>query len=423
MIDYSLRQAVHVSIVMPCLDEAATVAACVRDAQQALSVLNHRHGLIGEVIVADNGSMDGSQDLARSEGARVVHIGERGYGAALVGGFAAARGRYLVMGDSDRSYDFREAVPMIEALMDGAELCMGSRFDGVIKPGAMPWKNRHIGNPALSGILRLLFRTPVRDSHCGLRAIRKSTYESLRLTSKGMEFASEMVLKAALRQVRIAQVPCTLSPDGRGRPPHLNPWRDGLRHLFYMVMLSPSWLFIAPSALLAVFGLTVFGFLLANRQSTMVQIGQLGSIGDHWAIVASAALVLAVQTLIAGYVTMLLGYREGYLPVSNRARRVLSRSTLGSWLLSGAALCLAGSLWAGSIVASWASSGFGALDEMRGMLAASTLVVIGCQIWFGGFLTSIVAGNRLRHAEVLDADQACNPLPVGAIDRREPTPG
>ncbi|MDG4650159.1 glycosyltransferase family 2 protein [Roseibacterium sp. SDUM158017] len=392
---------VDVSIVMPCLNEAATVADCVADAREALAALEERRGLRGEVIIADNGSSDGSQALAAAAGARVIDVDEKGYGAALRGGFRAAHGRFLVMGDSDRSYDFREAVPMVEALMDGAELCMGSRFDGEIKPGAMPWKNRYIGNPALSGILRLLFRTPVRDSHCGLRAIRRSTYDRLRLSSDGMEFASEMVLKAALQRVRIDQVPCTLSPDGRGRPPHLSPWRDGLRHLFYMFMLSPSWLFFAPAALLLMFGTAIFAVLLVNPDATMVRVGRLGSIGDHWAIMASASVVLSTQTFIAGYAAMLLGYRSGYLPVSGRARRVLSFSSLGTWLLGGGALVAMGAVWAFAIVGGWIASGFGALDQIRGLVAASTLVVTGCQVCFGGFFMSIVAGNRLSHSDVL----------------------
>ncbi len=393
-------QLVDVSIVMPCLNEAETIADCVRDAQEALVRLGELHGLNGEVIVADNGSTDGSQKLASDLGARVVDVDEAGYGAALRGGFAAAKGRFLVMGDSDRSYDFRECVPMIEALEEGAELCMGSRFDGGIAPGAMPWKNRYIGNPALSGILRVLFGAPVRDSHCGLRAIRRSTYDALRLSSVGMEFASEMVLKAALQRVTIVQRPCTLSPDGRSRAPHLNPWRDGLRHLFYMFMLCPTWLFIAPSALLMTFGLTIFAILLAHTGAEMVQLGRFG-IGDHWAIVASGAIVVAMQTLIAGYATMMVGYREGYLPVSDRVRRILPRSTLGTWLLTGAVLSLAGFLWAAIIAGGWIASDFGELNQVRSLIGAFTLIVAGCQVCFGGFLVSIVAGNKLKHAEVL----------------------
>lgn len=220
-----------VSIVLPCLNEAATLGACIARAQEALAILEARHGLSGEVVVADNGSTDGSRGIAMGLGARVVEVRDRGYGAALSGGFAAARGRFLVMGDSDCSYDFLECVGMVEALAGGAELCMGSRFKGRILPGAMPWKNRWIGNPALSAILRLLFRTGVSDAHCGLRALTRDAFERLRLTSAGMEFASEMVVKAALLGMRVAERPVTLSPDRRGRPPHLRPWRDGWRHL------------------------------------------------------------------------------------------------------------------------------------------------------------------------------------------------
>ena len=400
MKDIANFQLLDVSIVMPCLNEAETIAECVRDAKEALAILSERHGLTGEVVIADNGSTDGSKELAIGLGARVVDVSESGYGAALRGGFAAAHGRFLVMGDSDHSYDFRESVEMIEALLEGAELCMGSRFDGEIKPGAMPWKNRYIGNPTLSGILRVLFRTPDRDSHCGLRAIRRSTYEALNLSSVGMEFASEMVLKAALNGVEIAQVPCTLSPDGRNRAPHLNPWRDGLRHLFYMFMLSPSWLFIAPAALLMAFGLTIFTALLAHPDVEMVQIGRFG-IGDHWAIVASVSVVVATQTLIAGFVTMIVGYREGYLPVSERATRFLGKSTLGSWLIVGGGLFLTGLIWAAIIAGGWIASGFGELHQIRGLIGASTAVAAGCQIGFGGFLVSIAAGNKLRHSEVL----------------------
>lgn len=385
---------------MPCLNEAETISDCVRDAQEALETLRTAYDLTGEVIVADNGSTDGSQDMARALGARVVDVTEAGYGAALRGGFAASHGQFLVMGDSDRSYDFREAVPMIEALMAGSELCMGSRFDGEIKPGAMPWKNRYIGNPALSAILRVLFRSNVRDSHCGLRAIRRSTFERLKLTSVGMEFASEMVLKATLQRVKIAQSPCTLSPDGRSRAPHLKPWRDGFRHLFYMFMLSPSWLFIAPSSLLMAFGLTLFAFLLANPSGEMVQIGRFG-IGDHWAIAASAAIVVAMQMLIAGFATLVVGYRDGYLPVSARAKWVLSRSTVGTWVPVGLALIGAGLLWAAVIAGGWIVSGYGELNQIRGLIGSATVLICGCQVVFGGFLVSIVAGNRLRHGEVL----------------------
>jgi glycosyltransferase involved in cell wall biosynthesis len=246
-----------VTIVMPCLNECRTLAHCIAVASRALETLNARHALVGEIIVADNGSTDGSQELAERLGARVVSVSRPGYGAALCGGFAAARGRYLVMGDADGSYDFLEAVPMVEALMNGADLCMGSRFKGGIKPGAMPWKNRYIGNPVLTGILNLLFRAGIDDAHCGLRALTKGCFKRLRLEGSGMELASEMVIKAALLGERIAEVPVTLWPDRRDRPPHLRPWRDGWRHLRYLLMLSPSWLFALPAGLLGLAALAI----------------------------------------------------------------------------------------------------------------------------------------------------------------------
>lgn len=396
MKDLAFVEAIDVSIVMPCLDEAATIGRCVLRAQQALDALRDRHGLNGEVVVADNGSTDGSQAIARMHGAEVVQVPARGYGAALKGGFTAARGRFLVMGDSDCSYDFLESVTMVEALMDGADLCMGSRFLGEIKPGAMPWKNRYIGNPVLSGLLRLLFGNRISDSHCGLRALTRGAFERLKLSSNGMEFASEMVLKASLQKMRLAEVPVTLSPDGRGRPPHLKPVRDGLRHLFYMLMLCPRWLFLGPSVALASLGLALFAVLLSGPSGGMVRVGPFG-FGDHWAVVASAALILAVQAMIFGLATMVVGHRDGYLPPSPRAAWLFGRSTLGTWLAAGMAVTLGGLLWAASITSGWISSDFGSLNELRDLLAAVTAIVVGMQACLGGFLLSIVAGNRMSH--------------------------
>lgn len=386
---------VDVSFVMPCLNEAATIGDCVDVAQEAIRRLKTDYDLTGEIIIADNGSDDGSQDIALNRGARVVDVDERGYGAALRGGFAAATGDYLVMGDSDMSYDFREAVPMIGKLMGGADLCMGSRFKGEIKPGAMPWKNRYIGNPVLSAILRILFQTRISDSHCGLRAIRREAYDRLGLTSTGMEFASEMVLKSSIMDLKLAEVPVTLSPDGRGRAPHLNPWRDGFRHLFYMFMLAPNWLFMAPSALLAAFSLPMILLLLASPDGTMVTLGRFG-FGDHWMVVASAGLIVSVQLFICGMATYTLGMREGYLRPRKWARSFLKRSTLSGWLKAGLVLCLSGAAGVGMIAAGWASQGFGALSEMRSLIAAFSLIIVGLQVGIGGFLMAIVAGNKMK---------------------------
>lgn len=385
-----------VSIVMPCLNEAATVGRCIEKAKEAIQILKNEYNLTGEIIVADNGSDDGSQKIASEAGATVINVAERGYGAALKAGFSAANGRYLVMADSDCSYNFVEAVPMVKRLMDGADLCMGSRFKGEIKPGAMPWKNRYIGNPVLSTILRMLFKTKISDSHCGIRAITAEKLDELCLSSDGMEYASEMVLKSALLKLKIDEVPVTLSPDERGRPPHLNPVRDGLRHLFYMLMLSPMWLFVVPSVILAGVGLFIFAILIANPNSEMVRIGNFG-IGDHWAVVASSALVIATQTVILGMATLVLSYREGYRLMTSSAQKMLSHSTLGKWLAIGAITMFSGFAWTMFIAVGWINSDFGALNQIRGLIAAFSLIVIGIQVCFGGFLLSVAAGNRLRH--------------------------
>lgn len=389
-----------VAFVLPCLNEARTIEWCVRRAREALAILKEDYRLTGEVIVADNGSTDGSQDIATKAGARVVNVKDRGYGAALIGGFEAANASYVVMGDSDCSYDFVEAVPMIEKLMHGADFCMGSRFKGEIKPGAMPWKNRYIGNPVLSGILRLLFKTPISDSHCGLRAIRMEAYERIHPSSTGMEFASEMVLKAVLQDLKIDEVPVTLSPDQRDRPPHLNPWSDGLRHLIYMFLLSPKHLFMWPSAILLLFGIIIFMLLLSGGDSTVVHLGPL-RFGNHWAVVAGGSVVIAVQTAIIGVFAYLYCYQKGFRKPSRRALLLLRYSRLEWWILAGLALVCSGMIWAISITASWIASDFGLLDQMRNLIAASTLIVTGSQVFFSGFLLSIFAGNRSSHLEAI----------------------
>ncbi len=399
-----------VAFVMPCLNEAATISSCVNRAHEALRMLADQYKLTGEVIVADNGSTDGSQQIAEEAGARVVNIPQRGYGAALIGGFSATDASYLVMGDSDCSYDFVEAVPMIKCLMDGADLCMGNRFRGEIKPGAMPWKNRYIGNPALSGILRFLFQTKIGDAHCGLRAIRKDTLDQLSLSSTGMEFASEMLLKSVLQKVVIAEVPVTLSPDGRGRAPHLNPWRDGLRHLIYMLMLSPTWLFLVPALFLFSVGFAITVMLQLAGDNEMVWIGGF-RFGDHWAVVASASMVLAAQTVVLWLAALMGSFRDGLRVPTDRARYWLGFSRLQYWIVGGASLTLLGLFWVATVTTGWINSDFGALNEIRALIAAFTMVVIGVQVFFSGFLLSMIAGNRSRHSAVLPepANQTSNP--------------
>jgi glycosyltransferase involved in cell wall biosynthesis len=378
---------IDVSIVMPCLNERLTLADCIAGAQRTLDLLEQRHALTGEIVVADNGSTDGSQEFARSLGARVVNVGRRGYGAAVCGGFAAARGRYLVMGDADGSYDFVEAVAMVEALMAGADLCMGSRFKGGIKPGAMPWKNRYIGNPILTGILNLLFRARIGDAHCGLRALTKGCFERLRLEGSGMELASEMIIKAALLGQRIAEVPVTLWPDRRGRPPHLRPWRDGWRHLRYLLMLSPYWLFALPASLLGA------GSLAVLMAMTVVWLASAEPmrVGNYWEILAGSMLALSHIGIVFALAGQLYGIRERYRAAPAFLKSLAPWLTLEAMLLAGLAAIAAGlAILAGVVVYRSASS----LDQtMLPVVLGTSAVAIGTQNIFGGFLLAIVGGN------------------------------
>jgi glycosyltransferase involved in cell wall biosynthesis len=382
-----------VSIVMPCLNEAQSLAVCIAAAQEALAELTERRGFAGEVVIADNGSTDGSQALATSLGARVVAVAERGYGAALRGGFSAARGRFLVMGDADGSYDFREAVPMVEALADGASLCMGSRFKGGIKPGAMPWKNRYIGNPVLTGILNLLFQTGIGDAHCGLRALTRDCFERLGLTGDGMEFASEMVIKASLKGETIAEVPATLSPDLRDRPPHLRPWRDGWRHLRYLLMLSPLWLFAIPAAAGAAVSTAI---LAASLWAFFAIPDQPFFFGNFWTVLAAAVLGVSHISGILAFAGHIYGVRTGYRR-SKRWIEALSRFvTLETMLVAGIASGLLGFGILLQVAFSWAARDFGPADSVLPAVLGSLFVTLGAQTMLGGFILAIIGGNEAR---------------------------
>jgi hypothetical protein len=387
------KKAVDVSIVLPCLNEAQSLAVCIAAAREALDTLSERHGLGGEILLADNGSTDGSQALAMRLGARVVPVAERGYGAALRGGFTAARGRFLVMGDADGSYNFREAVPMVEALMAGADLCMGSRFKGGIKPGAMPWKNRYIGNPLLTGVLNLLFRTGASDAHCGLRAITKACFQRLALTGSGMEFASEMVIKAALKRQVIAEVPATLSPDLRDRPPHLRPWRDGWRHLRYLLMLSPSWSFAVPAL---VGGAAAATILTAATVAAVADPGRPFFFGNYWVVLAGAMMSVSQISAILAAASHLYGVRAGYRPPKPWVVGISRWLTLETMLGTGAvsiALGLAILVWA---VAAWSGRGFGPNADVLPVVLGTMFVALGAQNVLGGFLLAVVGGNEAR---------------------------
>ncbi len=380
----------EVSFVLPCLDEARTLEGCIRAARRCIE----DNGLRGEILVADNGSRDGSPEIARRCGARVVEVPERGYGNALTVGFAAARGRFLIMGDADGSYDFSECMPFVERLRRGDDLVMGSRFEGRILPGAMPWKHRWIGNPVLSRIGRLLFRSPVSDFHCGLRALTKRAFEQMELRTTGMEFASELVVKATVLGLRISEVPVTLHPDGRDRPPHLRSWRDGWRHLRFLLCLSPRWTLFIPGIVAATAGGLLMALVLAGPQ-------RFGSVTlDLHTLVAGALLVLvgyqAVTTAIAARIFAL---EEEIGPPAPRLQRAFRVFTLERGLLAGALLLTAGAALIGRLIFFWASSGFGPLElerTLRPMLLGSTLVALGIQTLLMSFVYSMLGIKRRR---------------------------
>ena len=387
-----------VSIVMPCLNEIQSLEHCIGNARHALDWIEDAYGLDGEIVIADNGSTDGSQELATRLGARVIDVSRKGYGAAIIGGFDAAFGRFLVMGDADGSYDFLNSVAMIGQLVDGADLCMGSRFRGGITPGAMPWKNRYIGNPALTGILNLFFRAGISDAHCGLRAIRKDAYQSLRLASDGMEFASEMVIKASLLGLHIREVPATLSPDLRQRAPHLRPWRDGWRHLRYLFMLSPTWVSGVP----ALFAMVLAATILAGAGLT--QAGILpgpGYFGDSWIIVGGFMATFSHLALVMALAMHLHGVNQGYRKLRPVIRKYAPLLTLETALLTGGGLIALSTLGFALTGWFWAKGGFVAMGSVLPVTLSAVAGTIGAQTILGGFLLAITAGHK---AEVVSRD-------------------
>lgn len=381
---------IDVTIVMPCLNEAQSLPHCIHNARDALDRIERKYRLRGEIVVADNGSVDGSQSIATGLGARVVPVSERGYGAALIGGCQAALGRYILMGDCDGSYDFTDGVAMIGKLIEGHALCMGSRFDGGIAPGAMPWKNRYIGNPVLTGLLNLFFRAGINDAHCGLRAIRKQSFLRLRLSGKGMEFASEMVIKAALLKFPIAQVPATLSPDLRDRPPHLRPWRDGWRHLRYLLMLAPNWLFGVPALTALLLGALILG------QSAMQFFlpGSFPAVGDYWTIIGSALLTVGHLALIFTVAGQVYALRTGCRNPGRVSRAIARIGTLEHALAGGITSLLAGIAVLALVYIQWLERHYGMADSIFLPILGTLLVTLGIQNMMGGFLVAIMGGNE-----------------------------
>lgn len=377
-----------VSIMMPCLNEADSLPKAVGTAVLALKLLREQ-GLSGEIIIADNGSSDGSQELAERLGCRVVLAQDKGYGSALRAGIAACRGRYIVMGDSDASYDFCESVPMVRKLAEGYDICLGTRFKGRIMAGAMPWKNQWIGNPVLTGVLNLFFRTGFSDAHCGMRGFTRDAFRRMNLTSSGMEFASEMAVKATLAGLKRTEVPVTLHADGRDRRPHLRPWRDGLRHLKFLLVYSPLWCFIIPSFLAMAFGLGLLIALLFTPPGEVFRIGPLW-FGDHWLMIASAAIILGYHLWLSGTTGLVYFSRKLGQPENGFATFAERCMTVENMCLLGTVLIMCGLSIIGYVVAKWTQANFGAMNMTRAMTLGVTLSTIGVQTFVAGFLLSLV---------------------------------
>jgi glycosyltransferase involved in cell wall biosynthesis len=374
----------ELSIVVPCLNEAATIAGCIERARRYIE----SRGIHGEIVVADNGSADGSADVAMAHGARVVRVAERGYGSALLGGIEAAGGRLVIMGDADGSYDFLALDPFVEKLREGYDLVVGNRFLGGIAPGAMPPLHRYFGNPGLSGVGRLFFRAPVRDFHCGLRGLRRDLVERLKLRTTGMEFASEMIVKAVLNGCRVTEVPTTLSQARRAGRPHLRSWRDGWRHLRFLLLFSPSWLFLYPGICLFVLGFVVMAMLLVRPRSVGDVVFDVNTL-----VYSAAAISCGFQAMSFWLFAKLSSISAGLLPADPPLQRLAGIVTLEVGALLGLALVLSGLVASGCAVRAWSLASFGPLDpreSLRLVVPAATVLVLGVQITFASFFASVL---------------------------------
>jgi glycosyltransferase involved in cell wall biosynthesis len=385
------EQELDISVVIPCLNEAETIGTCIGKARAAFDTC----GVVGEVVVGDNGSTDGSQDIAIRAGARVVQVERRGYGAALIGAIGATRGRYLIMGDADDSYDFGEIGAFVSKLRGGADFVIGCRLPGGggrILPGAMPPLHRWLGTPVLTALSRLFFRTKIRDINCGMRGFSRDAVARMELRSPGMEFASEMVMKAALLGLRTAEVPITLHPDGRSRPPHLRTWRDGWRHLRFMLLYSPRWLFVIPG--LVLFAIGISGVL--SLAMGPVPVGDVVfSLNTH--IVCAMLTIFGFQVLAFGLFAKSFALSQGMLPRGRPSDRIISVLRLEHTVIAGAVIMLVGLgllFWA---VWVWGTVGFGQLDPLevpRIVIPSVTLVILGAQAVFTGFVLGLLRLTR-----------------------------
>jgi Glycosyl transferase family 2 len=384
----------ELTVVIPCLNEAETVATCVSKAARFIA----QNGIDGEVVVADNGSTDGSRQLAADAGARVVPIGERGYGNALIGGITAARGEYVIMGDADDSYDFTNLMPFIVELRKGTDLVMGNRFKGGIEPGAMPPLHKYLGNPVLSFVGRLFFPSEIGDFHCGLRGFRRDSVLDLHLQAAGMEFASEMVVKATLARQEIAEVPTPLAKDGRSRAPHLRTWPDGWRHLRFLLLYSPRWLFFAPGAVLLLLGLVVGGLTATGP----ITIGAVTFDVDTL-VAASGMVIIGFQSVLFWLFTRVYASSEGFLPESPRAEKVLAWVSLERVLILGGLIGLAGLAGLIFSLTDWQADGFGHLNyehAMRVMVPSVAALTLSSQAILGCFFLSILGIKQTRRLSI-----------------------
>jgi len=378
----------ELSILMPCLNEAETLEICIQKAQKSLRELD----IIGEVIVADNGSTDGSQDIAVRMGARVVPIAAQGYGSALMGGIVAARGVYIIMGDADDSYDFSNLGAFVEKLRGGCDLVMGNRFQGGVKPGAMPPLHKYLGNPVLTWVGRLFFASPAGDFHCGLRGFRRDSILKLDLQTTGMEFASEMVVKASLYKLGIAEVPTVLSPDGRSRPPHLRTWRDGWRHLRFLLLYSPRWLFLYPGAALMILGLIIVVWLLPGSR-------KVGSINFdvHTLLYGAIAIIIGFQAVTFAFFTKVFAISEKLLPEDPKLNKIFRYITLETGLIVGVTLILIGIVGSFLSLTIWSETAFGSLDPsktLRLVIPSLTCLTVGLQMVLSSFFLSVLGLKR-----------------------------
>jgi glycosyltransferase involved in cell wall biosynthesis len=378
----------ELSILMPCLNEAETLEICIEKALRSLRELD----IVGEVIIADNGSTDGSQDIATRMGARVVPVAAKGYGSALMGGITVARGVYIIMGDADDSYDFANLGAFVEKLREGCDLVMGNRFKGGIKPGAMPFLHKYLGNPVLTWLGQLFFSSPAGDFHCGLRGFRRDSILKLDLQTTGMEFASEMVVKASLYKLQIAEVPTVLSPDGRSRPPHLRTWRDGWRHLRFLLLYSPRWLFLYPGIFLIILGLIVGFWLLPGTQ----KIGNI-NFDVHTLIYAAIAVIVGFQAVSFAFFTKVFAISEKLLPEDPKLKKIFRYVTLETGLIAGVTLILIGIVGSFLSLTIWSQTDFSILDPsktLRVVIPSVTCLTVGLQVILSSFFLSVLGLKR-----------------------------